>query len=146
MTLPLPGKKVRGSHTGSPINALFDLLGRRWALGVLWHLGNGPRSFRDLQALCGDISPSILNRRLKDLRQADILERSPEGYRLTVRGGELRQIVVPLAQWSAVWSEEIFAFVKPGMKEHLLAETGPRSGEPGLGMPLEGGSLESTHP
>ena len=122
MAIPLPGKNVRGSHTGSPINALFDLLGRRWALGVLWNLGNGPRSFRDLQALCGDISPSILNSRLKDLREANILERSPEGYRLTPRGRELREIVVPLGQWSAVWSEEVFAFVKPGMKEHLLAE------------------------
>ena len=124
MAIPLPGKSVRGSHTGSPINALFDLLGRRWALGVLWNLGNGPRSFRELQALCGGISPSILNSRLKDLREADILERSTEGYRLTVRGQELRQIVVPLGYWSAVWSEEVFAFVKPKMKEHLLAETG----------------------
>ena len=134
MAIPLPGKHVRGSQTGSPINALFDLLGRRWALGVLWNLGGGPRSFRDLQALCGGISPSILNSRLKDLREADILERSPEGYRLTARGRDLRQIVVPLGHWSAVWSEEVFAFVKPGMKEHLLAETAPgfvERGEPG---------------
>ena len=137
MTLPLPGKKVRGSRTGSPINALFDLLGRRWALGVLWHLGSGPRSFRDLQALCGDISPSILNSRLKDLRQADILECSEEGYRLTVRGQELRQIVVPLAQWSALWSEEIFAFIKPGMKEHLLAETNTSQAKKGAAAAVE---------
>jgi len=122
MTIPRPGTQVRGSHSGSPINALFDLLGRRWALGVLWNLGTGPRSFRDLQEVCGGISPSILNSRLKDLREADILERSLEGYRLTARGMALRQIIVPLGQWSAVWSEEVFAFVKPGMKAKVMAE------------------------
>ena len=122
MTIPRPGEQVRGSHSGSPINALFDLLGRRWALGVLWNLGGGPRSFRELQKLCGDISPSILNSRLKDLREADILERSPEGYRLTSRGGALRQIIVPLGQWSAIWSEQVFAFSKPGLMEKVMAE------------------------
>lgn len=125
MAIPRPGKKVRGSLSGTPINALFDLLGRRWALGVLWNLGGGPRSFRELQALCGDISPSILNVRLKDLREADILENSPEGYRLTARGAALRQIIVPLGQWSAVWSEEVFAFIKPGLKERVFSEPGP---------------------
>jgi DNA-binding HxlR family transcriptional regulator len=123
MAIPKPGKKVRGSHSGSPINALFDLLGRRWALGVLWNLGDGPRSFRELQALCGAISPSILNSRLKDLREAGILENSPAGYRLTPRGAALRKIIVPMTQWSAVWSEEVFAFVKAGMREKVFAET-----------------------
>jgi DNA-binding HxlR family transcriptional regulator len=91
-------------------------------LGVLWNLGEGPRSFRNLQMLCGDISPSILNSRLKDLREADILENSPVGYQLTARGQALRQIIVPLGKWSAVWSEQVFQFIKPGMKEKMSAE------------------------
>jgi len=85
-------------------------------------LGDGPRSFRELQALCGAISPSILNSRLKDLREAGILENSPDGYRLTSRGAALRKIIVPMTQWSAVWSEEVFAFVKAGMREKVFAE------------------------
>ena len=120
MAIPVPGKKVRGSQTGSPVNALFDLLGRRWALGVLWNLGNGTKTFRELQEACGGISPSILNSRLKDLREADIVERSTEGYRLTPRGKGLWTIIVPVGQWSAVWSEEVFSFVKPGMKEKVM--------------------------
>jgi DNA-binding HxlR family transcriptional regulator len=104
------------------MNALLDLLGRRWALGILWNLGDGPLTFRALQERCGDISPSILNSRLKDLREAEILERSTEGYRLTPRGRELRQIIVPLGQWSSLWSEEVFSFIKPGMKEKVFSE------------------------
>jgi DNA-binding HxlR family transcriptional regulator len=122
MSIPQPGKKVRGSQTGSPINALFDLLGRRWALGILWNLGDGPATFRDLQQRCGDISPSILNSRIKELRESDILIRTDDGYALTPRGRELVAIVVPLGQWSAVWSEEVFQYRKPGMKEKVAAK------------------------
>jgi len=35
---PKPGTRVRGSRTGRPIMALIDLLGRRWALRVVWEL------------------------------------------------------------------------------------------------------------
>lgn len=98
MSAPKPGIKVRGSESGSPINALFDLLGRRWALGILWYLGNTPQTFRALQNCCGGISPTILNSRLKELREADIVARSIDGYILTTRGKELREFIVPLAK------------------------------------------------
>ncbi|HTO53257.1 MAG TPA: transcriptional regulator, partial [Myxococcota bacterium] len=46
MPTPRPGAAVRGSRSGRPIMAALDLLGRRWALRVLWELRNGPHSFR----------------------------------------------------------------------------------------------------
>ena len=49
MAIPIPGKPVRGSKTGVPIMALFDLLGRTWAMGVLWQMQNGTFTFRKLQ-------------------------------------------------------------------------------------------------
>ena len=119
MALPKPGNKVRGSETGSPMNALFDLLGRRWALGILWNLGDGPATFRDLQQRCGGVSPSILNSRLKELKDSDIIERTLEGYCLTHRGRELREIIVPIGKWAVSWSEEIFQYIKPG-RERVL--------------------------
>nr|WP_319394898.1 helix-turn-helix domain-containing protein [uncultured Desulfobacter sp.] len=119
-----PGKKVRGSNSGSPLNALFDLLGRRWALGILWYLGDSPSTFRQLQDRCGGISPSVLNSRLKDLRNAEIVARNLEGYVLTQRGKELRSFIVPLANWSANWSKEVYGYERPGMSERLKQETG----------------------
>ena len=45
--------------------ALLDLLGRRWALGVVWQLcQGGPCTFRELQNRCETISPAVLNARL----------------------------------------------------------------------------------
>lgn len=108
MSIPSPGKPVRGSQSGAPIMALFDLLGRRWAMGVVWNLHKGASTFRELQERCESISPSILNSRLKDLRQAGIVERTLDGYELTGRGDELIKLLLPFKDWSVKWSEEVF--------------------------------------
>ena len=42
-------RPVRGSRSGRPIMAALDLLGRRWALRLLWELRDGPRTFRALR-------------------------------------------------------------------------------------------------
>lgn len=112
MSIPKPGNKVRGSESGSPINAIFDLLGRRWALGVIWNLEESPTTFRELQSRCGSISPSILNSRIKDLKEAGIMERTLDGYVLTDRGEELLKLIKPLGDWSFIWAKDIFDFTK----------------------------------
>lgn len=108
MPIPIPGKPVRGSESGVPVMALFDLLGRAWAMGVIWQLQGGPYTFRELQSRCESISPTILNNRIKDLREAGIVERILEGYRLTEIGNELITILLPFADWSANWAKEVF--------------------------------------
>lgn len=100
---PRPGAPVRGSQTGRPIMALLDLLGRRWTLRVLWELrGDRVLSFRALQAACDDVSPTVLNRRLAELRSADIVTRD-DGYRLSQRGHSLVTALAPLNDWAQSW-------------------------------------------
>ena len=99
MAIPKPGQPVRGSRSGAPIMALFDLLGRRWGMGVLWKLSAGTCTFRDLQTRCETISPTILNRRLKELREAGLIEHCGDGYCLTEMGHELYKKLVPLGKW-----------------------------------------------
>jgi DNA-binding HxlR family transcriptional regulator len=108
MAIPIPGRPVRGSKTGVPIMALFDLVGRTWALGVMWQMQDGPHTFRELQDRCESISPSILNSRIKDLRQADIVERTLNGYQLTGRGQRLIELIRPFGDWSREWAREVF--------------------------------------
>ncbi len=112
MSIPIPGKPVRGSKTGVPIMALFDLLGRTWAMGVIWQLQNGPFTFRELQEKCESISPSLLNSRIKELRKADIVERTVDGYKLTGRGSSLIQLLRPFGDWSRGWAREVFEYKK----------------------------------
>jgi DNA-binding HxlR family transcriptional regulator len=112
MSIPIPGKPVRGSKTGVPIMALFDLLGRTWAMGIIWQLQNGPYTFRELQEKCESISPTILNCRIKELKKTDIIERTIEGYQLTIRGAQLMSLLRPFGEWSREWSKEVFHFTK----------------------------------
>ncbi|MDB5876161.1 MAG: transcriptional regulator [Ramlibacter sp.] len=105
---PKPGKPVRGSRSGVPVMALLDLLGRRWALGVLWNLCNGgPCTFRELQERCEAMSPTVLNSRLKELREAGLVEHSEQGYRATLLGRELYALLVPLGVWSKKWAAKL---------------------------------------
>jgi DNA-binding HxlR family transcriptional regulator len=97
-------RRVRGSRTGRPIMALLDLLGRRWALRLVWDLREQPRRFRELQESIG-ASPTIVNTRLAELRKAGLVELDPEtGYRLTALGRELLRLVLPLHAWAEKWA------------------------------------------
>ena len=94
---------VRGSRTGRPIMALLDLLGRRWTLRVLWELRDGPLAFRALQERCGEMSSSVLNERLRELRAAGIVGLGEGGYELTGEGRELLELFGPLNDWAQRW-------------------------------------------
>ena len=98
-------KRIRGSRTGRPIMVLLDLLGRRWTLRIVWELRDQPRRFRELQAAIG-ASPTIINTRLAELREAKLVELDQAtGYRLTGLGQELLRLFLPLHHWSEKWSK-----------------------------------------
>ena len=105
MKLPIPGKPVRGSKTGQPVMALLDLLGRSWAMGIVWHLHSGPSTFRQLQEYCESISPTTLNKRLKELKETSLIERTINGYALTKQGKELYELIEPLGMWAKKWAK-----------------------------------------
>src|SRR6266567_4742998 len=107
MAVPRPGRVVRGSQTGRPLMAALDLLGRRWALRILWELRGGPLGPRELRARCDSMSPSVLYQRLKDLRQAGLVAQvEQERYELTPLGLALGEAIEPLNRWSRTWATE----------------------------------------
>jgi DNA-binding HxlR family transcriptional regulator len=101
---PFTKRRVRGSRTGRPIMVLLDLLGRRWALRILWELRNGALTSRALRTACDEASPTVLNERLKELREADFIELGDAGYALTALGRELSEKFMPLHHFAERWS------------------------------------------
>jgi DNA-binding HxlR family transcriptional regulator len=76
-----------------PITRLLDLLGRRWALRLVWELRRDSVSFSELRNRT-EISPSVLSARLADLTSAGIVEwERSRRYRLTGRGRELARLL-----------------------------------------------------
>jgi DNA-binding HxlR family transcriptional regulator len=90
---------------------LLDLLGRRWALRVLWELrAEEVPTFRELQARCGGISSSVLNERLRELRDAGIVAKPDgRGYHLTDDGRSLLHALSPIDAWAKRWAKRTTA-------------------------------------
>ncbi|WP_065751854.1 winged helix-turn-helix transcriptional regulator [Bradyrhizobium paxllaeri] len=98
-------RAVRGSRTGRPIMALLDLLGRRWTLRIAWELRDGPLTSRALRTACDDASPTVMQARLSELREAGLVELlSGDGYHLTPLGRELMDSFLPLHHFAERWS------------------------------------------
>jgi DNA-binding HxlR family transcriptional regulator len=103
---PRPGGPVRGSTTGRPLMAALDLLGRRWALRILWELRAGPLGARALRARCDRMSSSVLYERLAELTASGLLARDEVGaYLLTDLGAALAPALESLDLWARRWAE-----------------------------------------
>jgi DNA-binding HxlR family transcriptional regulator len=98
---------ARGSTSGRPIMALLDLLGRRWSLRIIWELREDRiLTSRALRTACDEASPTVLQTRLTELREAGFVELKPaSGYRLTELGKELHENFLPLHRFAERWSK-----------------------------------------
>jgi DNA-binding HxlR family transcriptional regulator len=87
--------------------AALDLLGRRWALRVLWELRSGPVGARLLLDRCEGLSSSVLYDRIRELAAAGLIEKDQHGeYRLTGLGRDLGAAIAPLDEWARRWAED----------------------------------------
>ena len=87
--------------------ALLDLLGRRWTLRIVWELREDRAlTSRALRTACDEASPTVLQARLTELREAGLVELGPKGgYGLTPLGRELHESFVPLLRFAEHWSK-----------------------------------------
>ena len=91
--------------------ALLDLMGRRWTLRILWELRHGPLTARALRAACDEASPTVLQARLGELREAGLVEHTAgRGYGLSPLGEEFLEVSTPLYGFAERWA----AATKPG--------------------------------
>jgi DNA-binding HxlR family transcriptional regulator len=88
--------------------AAMDLLGRRWALRILWELRDEQLGARALQSRCDRMSSSVLYERLGELTQAGLVVRDEAGaYLLSGLGASLGSALEPLDSWACRWSEAL---------------------------------------
>lgn len=83
------------------MESVLELLGRRWAMRIVWELRRDRLGFGDLQRRLG-VSPSVLSARLADLTEAGVCETESEGrrYCLTGRGRDLARVLFELNRWA----------------------------------------------
>jgi DNA-binding HxlR family transcriptional regulator len=83
-----------------PVHDILDLLGRRWAMRLVWELRRDALSFSALRERCG-MSPSVLSTRLSELTEAGIVEQDGgRRYRLSPSGRELARLLYEINRWA----------------------------------------------
>jgi DNA-binding HxlR family transcriptional regulator len=88
--------------------ALLDLLGRRWALRILWELRQQPASFQSLQRRCDSMSTSVLSQRLRELSESRLVEKSGSSdYALTESGMRLLARLDGIDEWTQEWTQAV---------------------------------------
>jgi DNA-binding HxlR family transcriptional regulator len=93
---PLPAEVLHGA----------DVLGRRWALALLYASHSGAVRFNEFRQALREVPPRTLAQRLTDLEDAGLLERRVIDarppyveYRLTPHGRRLKAVVDVLRVW-----------------------------------------------
>ena len=91
-------------------HAAIELIGRRWAGAILIALAAGPRYFAELGASIPGLSDRLLSRRLRELKDAGLVERCVhEGtparvsYALSEKGRALEPTLGELRSWAREW-------------------------------------------
>lgn len=99
---------VEECRGGCPFQETLDLLGRRYALSVLWALQQkSPRRFNEIKGELS-VNPVTLSQRLTELQEAGVVTRRAfeempprVEYDLTAKGHELLPLLEGLERWAA---------------------------------------------
>ena len=92
------------TRDNAAISQLLGLLEARYAMRVLWALKDGHgQTFRLLQDSVGGITPNTLNTRIKELREAGLVNHGSDGYIVTASGSDLLKRMNELPAFAAKW-------------------------------------------
>jgi len=90
------------------LSRALEIVGERWAMLIIRDLLLGPKRFTDLRQGLPRIPTNVLSARLKELEQAEVLQRrilprpaTAVVYELTDYGRELDGILMALGRWGA---------------------------------------------
>ena len=93
------------SKENAAVSQLLSLLESRYAIRVLWALRDGhPQTFRLLQDSVGGITPNTLNTRIKELREAGLMNHGSDGYGVTASGVDLLKRLNDLQAFAGKWA------------------------------------------
>jgi DNA-binding HxlR family transcriptional regulator len=93
-----------------PVSKTAQIIGEKWTLLIIRELLRGATRYNQIQRSMPKISPTVLNKRLRELLEHGVIERCriPEQrgyeYHLTECGRELAPLVMQMAEWGMRWA------------------------------------------
>jgi DNA-binding HxlR family transcriptional regulator len=93
-----------------PVAMAAEIFCSRWTPLILREMYCGTRRFNDLRRGVPRMSPTLLSKRLVEMREAGIIEevstkQGGKEYQLTIAGEDLKPIVMAMGFWAQRWVE-----------------------------------------
>ncbi|MCX7920786.1 MAG: helix-turn-helix transcriptional regulator [Clostridia bacterium] len=96
------------------LELVLDIIGGRWKVLILWHLNQGTMRFGELKKVLSGITQKMLTQQLRELEQAQIIERKVYAqvppkveYSSTQYGKSLQPILHMMCDWGNEYSANI---------------------------------------
>ncbi len=94
------------NNYGCPVQGTINVLGGKWKVQVIWHLGFGPKRFAQLRDLLSPVSEKVLAAQLRQLEADGVIDRTATDsvppkvtYSLSEAGQELIAPMSVLCGW-----------------------------------------------
>lgn len=114
------GKKIDLGSYGQfcPVAMAAEIVCSRWTMLLLREMISGSTRFNDLRRGVPRMSPTLLSKRLKELKEWGVIAEHKTDqpgvveYKLTPSGEELRDVVMSIGTWGQRWIESSLSLKK----------------------------------
>lgn len=105
--------RVNGKEYQCSIMIVQDIFNDKWKIGIIWHLMDGAKRYKELNEQVSDITQKTLTIKLRELEEHHIIERQvfPEippkvVYSLSPIGEKLRPLMQEMFDWGVEYVKE----------------------------------------
>lgn len=120
---------INGKEYTCSVSIVQDIFNDKWKLGIIWHLLEGEKRYKDLFEEVCEITQKTLTVKLRDLEEKKLIKRVvfPEippkvVYSLTPIGEKLRPVLKEMFDWGIEYVKECGTFTQEGTCEVKLAD------------------------
>ena len=121
--------KIDGKVYKCSISVTQDIFNDKWKLGIIWHLLDGPKRYKELHLDVCDITQKTLTTKLRDLEDKKLIKREvfPEVppkviYSLTPIGEKLRDVLDSMYDWGIEYVKAHGEFTQGDVCEPKLSK------------------------
>lgn len=120
---------INGKEYKCSVSIVQDIFNDKWKMGIIWHLLEGEKRYKDLFEEISEITQKTLTVKLRDLEEKKLIKRVvfPEippkvVYSLTPIGEKLRPVLKEMYDWGILYVEEHGEFTQEGICDAILSK------------------------
>lgn len=121
--------KVNGKEYQCSITIFQDIFNDKWKMGIIWHLMDGEKRYKELHKEVCDITQKTLTVKLRELEEYKIITREVFAevplkvvYTLSPIGEKLRPVLKEMFDWGVTYVQECGEILGTSISELHLAE------------------------